>query len=96
MPAVVPGRAEVPAAASGDAEQGDRRGRRARAGSARTAAGCGLFDSSHELHCGLLVIDHRSQERVAKEVPLGWWLDWQGGPPKASMQRWVERLGRAR
>ena len=90
MPAVMAGRAEVPAAASGDAAQGDRRGRRA-----RTAAGCGLFDSSHELHCGLLVTDHVSQERVTKEMTLGWWIDWQGGPPKASMQRWVERLGRA-
>ncbi len=44
--------------------------------------GCGWFDSSHELHAGLLVTEHLSPERVANEVPLGWWLDWQSsGPP---------------
>jgi hypothetical protein len=39
--------------------------------------GCGWFDSSHELHAGLQVTEHLSPERVANEVPLGWWLDWQ-------------------
>jgi hypothetical protein len=39
--------------------------------------GCGWFDSSHELHAGLLVTEHLTPERVANEVPLGWWLDWQ-------------------
>jgi len=28
------------------------------------------------------------------EAPLGWWLDWQGGPPQAVVQGWAERLGR--
>ena len=41
------------------------------------ACGCGWFDSSHELHAGLQVTEHLSPERVANEVPLGWWLDWQ-------------------
>lgn len=39
--------------------------------------GCGWFDSSHELHAGLQVTEHLTPERVANEVPLGWWLDWQ-------------------
>jgi hypothetical protein len=39
--------------------------------------GCGWFDSSHELHAGLQVTEHLSPERLANEVPLGWWLDWQ-------------------
>lgn len=42
-----------------------------------SAPGCGWFNSSHELHTGLLVTEHLSPERVANEVPLGWWLDWQ-------------------
>lgn len=40
-------------------------------------AGCGWFDSSHALHSGLSVTEHATPERVANEVPLGWWLDWQ-------------------
>jgi hypothetical protein len=43
--------------------------------------GCGWFDSSHELHSGLQVTEHLTPERVANEVPLGWWLDWQAGAP---------------
>lgn len=47
------------------------------------ASGCGWFDSSHELHAGLQVTEHLSPERVANEVPLGWWLDWQlAGSPR--------------
>ena len=56
--------------------------------------GCGWFDSSDELHCGLLVTEHLSPERVANEVPLGWWLDWQAGRPQAAVQGLAERLGR--
>jgi hypothetical protein len=41
------------------------------------------------------VTEHLSPERVAIEVPLGWWLDWQVGPPKAVVQGLAERLGRA-
>jgi hypothetical protein len=40
-------------------------------------AGCGWFDSSHELHAGLSVTEHATPARVVNEVPLGWWLDWQ-------------------
>jgi hypothetical protein len=43
-------------------------------------AGCGWFDSSHELQCGLMVTEHLTPERVVNEVPLGWWLDWQTSP----------------
>jgi hypothetical protein len=42
-------------------------------------SGCGWFDSSHELHAGLQVTEHLSPERLANELPLGWWLDWQTG-----------------
>jgi hypothetical protein len=49
--------------------------------------GCGWFDSSHELHAGLQVTEHLTPERVANEVPLGWWLDWQAhGPTQAGAQ----------
>lgn len=47
--------------------------------------GCGWFDSSHELHAGLQVTEHLTPERVANEVPLGWWLDWQAGAPGLSV-----------
>jgi hypothetical protein len=39
--------------------------------------GCGWFNSRHDLHAGLSVTEHLTPERVANEVPLGWWLDWQ-------------------
>ena len=39
--------------------------------------GCGWFDSSHELTAGLQVTEHLTPERVANELPLGWWLVWQ-------------------
>ncbi len=47
--------------------------------------GCGWFDSSHELNAGLQVTEYLTPERVANEVPLGWWLDWQlcGAGPAA-------------
>jgi hypothetical protein len=41
--------------------------------------GCGWFDSSHELHAGLQVTEHLTPERIANDVPLGWWLDWHSG-----------------
>ncbi len=43
--------------------------------------GCGWFDSSHELNTGLQVTEYLTPERVANEVPLGWWLDWQAHGP---------------
>lgn len=45
--------------------------------------GCGWFDSSHELNTGLQVTEHLTPERVANEVPLVWWLDWQSNAPTA-------------
>jgi hypothetical protein len=50
------------------------------------APGCGWFVSSHELQCGLQVTKHLTPERVANEVPLGWWLDWQSGAAAPSAQ----------
>jgi hypothetical protein len=48
--------------------------------------GCGWFDSSHALTTGLQVTEHLTPERVANEVPLGWWLDWQSGAAVPSGQ----------
>ena len=39
------------------------------------AAGCGWFDSSHDLQNGLLVTEHASADAVANELPLEAWLD---------------------
>ncbi len=36
--------------------------------------GCGWFDSSHELQCGLRVTEHASADAVAGELPLSDWL----------------------
>jgi hypothetical protein len=36
--------------------------------------GCGWFDSSHELQCGLVVTEHASVDAVASELPLSDWL----------------------
>ncbi len=38
--------------------------------------GCGWFDSSHELQCGLLITEHDSPDRVANDLPLDVWLAW--------------------
>ena len=38
-------------------------------------AGCGWFDSSHELRRGLLVTEHASADAVAADLPLDGWLD---------------------
>ena len=48
--------------------------------------GCGWFDSSHELNSGLQVTEHLTPERIANEVPMGWWLDWQSGAAAPSAQ----------
>ena len=37
--------------------------------------GCGWFDSSHELRCGLHVTEHLSPDPVANDLPLGDWLE---------------------
>jgi hypothetical protein len=36
--------------------------------------GCGWFDSSHDLQHGLQVREHLSAEALARELPLGFWL----------------------
>ena len=50
--------------------------------------GCGWFDSSHELHCGLLVQEADAQALGA--LPLGDWLDlhlrtWHGSPTAGNL-----------
>jgi len=37
--------------------------------------GCGWFDSSHELQCGLAVTEHLSADAVAGDLPLADWLE---------------------
>ena len=62
----------------GDAGLGERRQRAQRPSRwTQVLLGCGWFDSSHELNAGVQVTEHLTPERVANEVPLGWWLDWQ-------------------
>jgi hypothetical protein len=39
------------------------------------SAGCGWFDSSHDLQHGLLVTEHASADAVANEMPLEAWLE---------------------
>ena len=39
------------------------------------AAGCGWFDSSHELQHGLWVREHASPDEVANDLPLALWLE---------------------
>jgi len=39
--------------------------------------GCGWFDSSHELHAGLNVTEHRDVDAVVNQIPLSWWLGWE-------------------
>lgn len=48
--------------------------------------GCGWFDSSHDLRCGLQIREHASADAVANDLPLGDWLDlhlieWRGLAP---------------
>jgi hypothetical protein len=48
--------------------------------------GCGWFDSSHELQCGLWVHEHDSPDDLAGELPLGPWIElhlagWQPQAP---------------
>ncbi len=47
------------------------------AGDEQPAAGCGWFDSSHDLQTGLLVCEHSDPAALARELPLAAWLDLQ-------------------
>jgi hypothetical protein len=38
------------------------------------AVGCGWFDSSHELRCGLMVQEHLATDSLAADLPLADWL----------------------
>ena len=39
------------------------------------ALGCGWFDSSHALQCGLRVTEHASPDALAITLPLDAWLE---------------------
>jgi hypothetical protein len=39
------------------------------------AEGCGWFDSSHELHQGLLVLEHTGADGLGQELPVTVWLE---------------------
>ena len=39
------------------------------------AEACGWFDSSHELHQGLLVLEHSGAEGLGRELPVTVWLE---------------------
>ena len=39
--------------------------------------GCGWFDSSHDLHRGLQVTEHREVDAVVNQIPQSWWLGWE-------------------
>jgi hypothetical protein len=48
-------------------------------------AGCGWFESSHELQSGLQVTEHASADTVAEQLPLNDWLalhlsGWSAAP----------------
>lgn len=46
-----------------------------------SSAQCGWFDSSHELQCGLMVLEHEGLETLAGEMPPGPWLDLYAALP---------------
>lgn len=50
--------------------------------------GCAWFESSRELDAGLLVTEHDSPDRVANQLPLEVWLEWQlmGARPAQPMR----------
>ena len=39
--------------------------------------GCGWFESSHDLRCGLQVREHAANEAACAELPLTMWLALQ-------------------
>lgn len=57
-PAAAPRRPEPHAAVPGD----------------EPARGCGWYESSHELHSGLQVLEHADVGAVARELPLADWI----------------------
>jgi hypothetical protein len=50
---------------------------RAHEGEDDAPAGCGWFDSSHDLHQGLCVRELDSPAALARELPLPAWIDLQ-------------------
>lgn len=89
---------DAPARAARLASLGHRAGSRAAGeAAARLAAeeqedipprGCAWFESSRELDAGLLVTEHDSPDRVANQLPLEVWLEWQfpGARPAQPMR----------
>ena len=39
--------------------------------------GCGWFDSSHELQCGLVIQEHATGSTLAAQLPLAGWIELQ-------------------
>ena len=51
---------------------------------------CGWFDSSHELHQGLVVLEHSAADGLGAELPVTVWLDLVLKAPEARTQpTWV-------
>lgn len=40
--------------------------------------GCGWYDSSHDLHCGLRVTEHSDLSALAHQLPAAWIRRWDG------------------
>jgi hypothetical protein len=40
--------------------------------------GCGWYDSSHDLHCGLRVTEHSDLSALAHQLPTAWIRRWDG------------------
>ena len=51
--------------------------------------GCGWFDSSHELHQGLVVLEHSGAEGLGAELPVTLWLQLvlDGAAPNQGMMQ---------
>lgn len=47
---------------------------------------CGWFDSSHELHQGLVVLEHSAADGLGAELPITVWLDLVLKAPEARSQ----------
>lgn len=61
---------------------------------------CGWFDSSHDLQHGLRVQEHLSADGLARELPLGAWLDlqlnaWRAAAPAAAPPAFAQAMTHA-
>jgi hypothetical protein len=68
---------------------------------AERPVGCGWFESSHELHRGLVVREHATPDALGAELPLASWLElhltpWRGGGSMQDFAAATEASCRAR